>query len=113
MILRLEEIDAPPAYLINQPVLLSDPSRPAACQHIFEWLGLTHAGEGTAENGFQQFKNTQRRVPFNLDPILEVLAKLGLKHRLLVSHLGQVSWCGEVPRAAQASPCGVRRALKP
>ena len=62
MIARLKEVNAGFAP-INQPVLLSDPPRPAAPQHVFERLGLADARERIAEDRFYKLQNAQGRFP--------------------------------------------------
>jgi len=63
MIARLKEVDAAFAHPVNQPVLLSDPPRPTAPQHVFERLGLADARERIAEDPFYKLQNAQGRFP--------------------------------------------------
>ena len=57
----LQEIGAVVAHPVDQPVLQSDASRPAAFEDEPKWLRLADTLKRIAQNGFHQFEHTECR----------------------------------------------------
>jgi hypothetical protein len=80
VIARSKEIDSILTDDMHQTMLLSDPSRPYICTRIHEWFWLANTAERVAHNGFAQCQEAQCGSPVRLDPVVEIVTKLGLKH---------------------------------
>ena len=81
MVSSLQEVDCLTRDTVHQPVFLADTTRPAACQHISERLGLSHPLEWIPHHCFDQIQDSDCGAAFGLDPITEVLPELTLKGR--------------------------------
>src|SRR5713226_9069861 len=80
MVASLKEVDSLAAYLVNEPVLLSDPSGPCASEKILERLRLANSSERIPQNCFHQLQDPQCRVPVRLHPPPEIFSKLRVEH---------------------------------
>jgi len=59
--------------LINESMLLVDPSRPTAGQLMLEWFGLAFAGERITPHILDEFENTDRLLAVALNPPCQVI----------------------------------------
>lgn len=75
----LKKIDSPATYLVNQPMLLRNSSRPHAAKLMLEWLRLTNALEWIFHNILNQKEHAKSYFPVRFHPPSQVLSKLGLE----------------------------------
>jgi hypothetical protein len=75
----LEEIDCFVGDPVNQPVFLSDTPRPTTSEHIFQRFGLSRPFQWIPHDSLNKIGHSHRHGALVVDPIPEVLKKLGLK----------------------------------
>ena len=78
----LDKVDSIVADDIDEAMLLGEPPGPDIGAQILEWFGFADPAERLAHDGFDEGKNSESCAPISLDPIAQVVAKLGLKHRI-------------------------------
>jgi len=113
VVARLKEVDAPLSYSVNQPVLLGDPSRPAAREYIFQRLRPAEAGKWIAEDVFDKLQNAEGRFTVVIDPVPQVLPKLWMKHGLAFSGCCQAPSPGAVSLRTRVYARGLPPAATP
>jgi hypothetical protein len=64
---------------VHQAVFLGNPTRPAAGQHIFKRLGLSHPSEWIQHHCLDEIQHSDGGAAFGSDPIAEILPELRLK----------------------------------
>ena len=79
VVTSLKEIDDLVTGAVNQPVFLRNASRPTAREQVFEWLRLACALEWIAHYSFDEIQHPERCDPVGLDPIAQILSKLGME----------------------------------
>ena len=105
MVASLKEIDPSFADSIDETVLLRQSPRPATGKQIFQRLGFSNSSEGITENALDQFESAKRDFAVCLDPMTQILAEFGVKHRLAITALRQVVTPGAVGRRSLECPC--------
>ena len=65
----LKKIDAIIRHAIDKPVLLRDPPRPAAFQHIAKRFGFPNAREWITHDCLDKIKEADSRIAFGFDPV--------------------------------------------
>jgi len=81
MVPGLKEIDAVCAYGVHHPMFLGNATRPRPCQNVLQRLGLPDTLERIPHHGLHQIENPQRHPSIRLDPVPQILTKLGMEDR--------------------------------
>jgi hypothetical protein len=81
MVTCLKEIDPIVTYAVNKPMLLSDPSRPAALKYIAKNFRLPDTLKWIAQSCLNEFQHPESRLAICSDPVSKVLAELFLEYR--------------------------------
>ena len=104
MVTRLQKIYPPAAHFVDDPVLLGDPSRPAAGKPESERLRFPDSLEGVTQYGFHQIQDSECRAAIVLDPPPEVFQKLPMEDRFSRGATAQVPIPGEVEGLSTCGP---------
>jgi hypothetical protein len=113
MIFGLEEIKARSANAIDQPVLLRDPARPAACEQILEWLRLANPNKWITKGGLYQVENPQCDALIAFNPGPEIFAEFRRKYGLIPNATWQDPSPGAAHPGTRVSLSSGRHAAKP
>jgi hypothetical protein len=81
MVSSLQEINGFIRDTVDQPMFLTDTTRPAPCQHISERFRLSESLEWISHHGVDQIQHSDCSATFGFDPKTEVLPELRLKDR--------------------------------
>ena len=81
MVTCLKEIHPVVGHSVNKPVLLSDPSRPAALKYITKRYRFPNTLKWIAQSCVNGFQYPKRRLATGYDPVSKVLTKLFLEYR--------------------------------
>src|SRR5579862_4611194 len=111
MVSSLEEINGLIRDTVDYAVFLGDTTRPAACEHISQRLGLSRPLEWIPHYCIDEIQHSDCGAAFGFDPKTEVLPELRLKDRdpLRISlHLASLdaarrpfqAWSAAVPHVA-------------
>jgi hypothetical protein len=78
VISALQEVDSIVSDQVHDPMLLGQPARPEIRSEMPQWLWLPDADERIADDRLDQLQQTQRGAPVGLDPMVQIVAELGL-----------------------------------
>jgi hypothetical protein len=113
VISSLEEVYSFVGDTVHHPVFLSNTTRPAACEHVSQRLGLPRPLERIAHCGVHQIQHSDCGATFVFDPKTKVLPELRLKDRDPLRTSLHPASLDEVPQRFQAWSAALLPGLGP
>jgi hypothetical protein len=84
-------------------MFLSESTRPASCEYVFERLRFSDSRERIAQDAFHEFECAERNLTVGFDPIAKVLPELRVEYSLSLNVARQVPSPGGTAPAIRAS----------